>query len=452
MKRLQDFSFDSISVRTLQRGCLVLIAAVQFFMLVWGTYVQGSFSLSLAVFLNMISVFYAGASFRNITSPVGKKLFGAGLLFSAWVLLLQLDGFRDFENMAQYGPRFMLSCFLCDYLLMFTFAGIAEDPGQNRGLQIFGSAFLLSSPVFMVLSILLCANVVPASLQDQVKWIEVRLWTLWNSNILAGIFMITIGFLAMLIFTTRHKWVKILAAAMILPNFYFIALTNCRAVMWMTCLMLSGIVSFTVFDHRNFRSSFIKWASIISLGVLLFLLMVSLMNWFFAQHLSYVSSQLPELTKDAADVAVRRKSSENVSSLGGRFYRWKYIIEHGFTDLPVLVFGAGSIPEYLAPADCYHAHNSFLQTYLNLGLPGLLIALYLTYLAVKNAFILLFFRKSTMLQKVVSMLVGCLLVTQFFESYLFFADNKMIFFNATFLLCLGYMIRWVKEDSAEKTA
>lgn len=98
----------------------------------------------------------------------------------------------------------------------------------------------------------------------------------------------------------------------------------------------------------------------------------------------------------------------------------------------------------------YHAHNAYIQTTLQLGLPGLLFALWCSFLAVRSAVrILLLAPKGRVsaAEGLVSLSCLALLLGAISEVYLFTDQFSMC--NFVFMLLLGYALQTEKRLRTE---
>ena len=85
-----------------------------------------------------------------------------------------------------------------------------------------------------------------------------------------------------------------------------------------------------------------------------------------------------------------------------------------------------------------HAHNSFLQTAINYGLPAMLMALVLAVYALRSGLRLILSNKAAFGDQLLAGMLLVLLVGTITEPYLF-TDNLTIC-NFVFMLVLGYVI------------
>ena len=159
------------------------------------------------------------------------------------------------------------------------------------------------------------------------------------------------------------------------------------------------------------------------------------------------------MTKKDVEYFEYRTSSKHLLDLGGRSEVWGAAIE-GLKENPkVWVVGTRSVEEFLSGYSSQywcHVHNAWLQTFLTTGLAGFLLALCFTGMAIKNFFLLLFFRNAKMYQKIGAILLLCILLIQIFEIGLFLYSYPFGLVNALFMFLLGYTEIWVRDTEPLK--
>ena len=142
----------------------------------------------------------------------------------------------------------------------------------------------------------------------------------------------------------------------------------------------------------------------------------------------------------------------SMKSLNGRTEIWAAAMESLRDNPRILLTGTEHAGEIISPywkMDVQHAHNAWIQTLFQLGIPGLLAALALTGLAVWNGAVLLW-RNTDLLHSCVVMVVLCLMGCAVMEPYLFVANAQFHYFDFLFLLCLGYMDQWRRQTRNRK--
>ena len=99
-----------------------------------------------------------------------------------------------------------------------------------------------------------------------------------------------------------------------------------------------------------------------------------------------------------------------------------------------------------------HAHNSWIQTRMELGIPGLLLALLYTGIALIRCAWILLCRKADPGKKVIALLVLCIMAAGFLEPFLFVGDISTMFANFLFFFLTGFLGHWCRELYGRKPA
>lgn len=151
-----------------------------------------------------------------------------------------------------------------------------------------------------------------------------------------------------------------------------------------------------------------------------------------------------------APVFSDRSLKSSLGTLNGRTGTWKGAIAALKDNPRILLRGTYYVGEtvsyYKDPGSfaVEHTHNSYLEILFWLGIPGLIMALYFTFLAVRGC-IKILFGSSSMERKCAAMLCVCLLGSSMLEPLLFTGVIHYHFINFYFFLCLGYVNQWADE-------
>ena len=161
-------------------------------------------------------------------------------------------------------------------------------------------------------------------------------------------------------------------------------------------------------------------------------------------------SYLPEVKEDGTldTTSVQKDLRQDLLSLNGRTAIWKAAIQGVKGDVKLLVSGTDDPGVILAENGvpfALHTHNSFLEVLYTLGLPGLLIALAVTLLALRGA-VLLLWRNEDLWKSAVAMLALCLLACGMLEPYLFVSGSNQNYITLFFLTLAGYLHQWTVEE------
>ena len=135
----------------------------------------------------------------------------------------------------------------------------------------------------------------------------------------------------------------------------------------------------------------------------------------------------------------------DLRTLNNRTYIWRAALWLMRENPQFRIWGTGLTKDMVSSYNNFpvgHTHNSWMEVYVSLGIPGLAIALIFTLTAGLDALFLMFHRRTTMQQKVVCLLVICIMGAGFLEPYLFLSDKSYHFIDFLFFLCIGYMAQW----------
>lgn len=488
MEKGRELNSSTISAPSIQIGCLFFVSLLEIFYVVFGRGLNSAVSSSIHQFLCIAAVLFAAVSIRQPMNRQGRNLMALAMVFCAWFLLLQLSDLRfaispDYEN-----GRFLGSTFLCEYLLMLPFACLLDENQKTKGLKIFGWSCMAEALIITVFGIMLLLKIIPPSLTEVLQWIERnRLGVGWNPNGLGILLTIGISFCMIGIFMPGKRWVKPIYGMIALGAFVMLGLTNSMTAILGCCCIWAGVAFLAV--YRNRKKNILP--GLLAAGCTAVLIVVAL-NGFYKIHYNNFLQELAdtagvevsdvnwqettptepavsateekkELTSE--EVAERelkgtlahrdyRTSLEHVLLLGGRAAAWKSVLQSIAEHPAVLLIGARN-PGELVAAHYYkplsQCHNSWLQVLLEMGIVGLVLAVFITYLAVKNGIVLLFCRKTQLYQKIVCMLMLGIMLQHTMESGLFLSRYSYNLPNMVFLFCLGYVISWVKSAEPLET-
>ena len=381
-------------------------------------------------------VFLILALRRPLSRPAGWHL-AFGIAFSCWLLVTRYMH-------ALYGePPEIVGLYLSRYLVLLPFAELCGDGEDCRGLK--GGAVITWGVclVMCVLSALLVLGCLPQSLGQDVYWSGARLNTLWNPIIFATILFMGIALCVAGLFAVKKPWQRALLILGALVQFGSISLTHSRTVILCICAFILGTCLFTMGKRRILRS--IAWLLV---GVCL---AAAAYTGSEAVYLANNQRLIEETDYESAGFRVNDQGiltdgvtnqgslKEDIGSLNGRSNTWKAIFDVFRESKELRLFGTSRFRDRVLPGIA-HAHNSWLQMLVQMGIPGLLLSLVLTaQILLACARVLLRCqdpRKLTMTMWVLAMLpIG------FMEPFLFNAPHL----GDLFLLTCGYLWSWGKK-------
>lgn len=370
--------------------------------------------------------------------------------------------------------------FFSVYLLAYLFAAFSQDGKKQWGLHLASLAYIGASLMLVLLTLLMDTGLLPGFLQQHIYWNGSRLQAMWHPNICATIFLVGIGFCLFQMVQLQKKWYRVLLAVIAVILFVAMALTNCRTAIIMCGCIVGGLLFLCI--HNGSWKRFI-------LGIVAALVTIVLL--FNGAHMIYqanidrligqytreiivepeeaapasatspdshssssssgnsplrIDSETGEFTLSSG--AGQGSLSSDFGSMNGRTNIWKACVQAVRNNRSVMLFGSDKsgtfIREYVG-MDLDHSHNAWMDTLICLGIPGLLLVLIFTCIAVWNIWFVFWGKHIALGQKTIAMLTVCLLVSAMMEPYLFITDNYYHHIDFIFFLCLGYLVHWRSE-------
>lgn len=370
--------------------------------------------------------------------------------------------------------------FFSVYVLAYLFASFSQDGRKQWGMHLASIACIGAALMLALFTALYSADLLPGFLKPHIRWDGARLHVLWHPNIAANIVMMGIAFLLFQIVQARKTWFKVLCVITTVVLFYFMALTNCRTVIIMTSCIIAGLLFLRIYSNSNWKRFVIGAIVAVAVIALLFTTaqfifqrnedrLIAKYTLDLTEHSfadSIVSDDNPgnssSSSAEKAAVIINQETGEvtfsstapqgsfleDLSSLNGRSVVWKACLQAVREHPKVLLIGT-DLSDPLISAYMHwspgHAHNAWMETLICLGLPGLLIALAFTAIAVRHIWLTFWSKSAPLGHKVIAMLVLCLMGTSITEPYLFFSDYYYHHTDFMFFLCLGYLVHWRAE-------
>lgn len=462
--------------------CLLAIGMVDFLVITLAPY--------LNFYLNEMylipSILYLGFVLKQQKTSTAKQVFWLSGSMCAWFLIAQLIHHCMGLQTRPFGAIASVQ------LVALTFAATAED--KRRGLTLYMSVFLAGVFIVLCLAGLAIMNRVPVFLRNNAYFWKSGLIVMAHPSQLAGLLLIGIAF-ALVFFTISKKIiVKAALCAMIGFLTVTIAMTKCQAVIWVMSALYGAFCLFAIY-----RGTFSRFVISVIVAVLIFgstyAISQSIVRWYVSEQArrsmgAHVSTE-QIVCGSAADEAFMTanheernsahfgnmryllrsaKAEENnegegkadrfslrdtldrfLPSFNGRKKVWLEIYDVLKKDPKTILFGTDYTNSYMMEhtgRNYAHAHNSWLEVLIGLGLPGLFIVFLVTAIAFWNVFIILFGNQYELWQKCIALLEICLMAIGAMEFHLFLSGLHPTDF--TFFLCLGYMIQWRAADKASR--
>lgn len=399
-----------------------------------------------------------------------KRLLLAGIAI-AWFVLVQ------FIHKLSGMDTHPLATFFCIYLMAFPFASVSEDR-NNAGIKWMGGMFLTASLILVGYAGVLLLELVPDGLTQYLYWDGARMRVFWHPNISACFFMIGIAAAAAFLVQSRKPVVKVLMAMAIVLQFAAMALTNCRTTLLMTSALFGGILFFKIFKG-NWKQLILGLLAALIVFVGAFKISGSIYQWHNErlidkkyEEILAATEESQEETLTAAEENVPTEQptvinkedivlvsdneqgtlADDMRTLNGRTWIWQHALDAVRDSKMLALFGteyAGTVITAYHWTEIYHAHNSWLEALMRMGIPGLLMSLVFTALAVWSAVKLVFNRSVELWKKIVAMLTVCLLGAGFLEPYLFITNVYYHVTDFAFFFLAGYLDYWANAKTKE---
>lgn len=445
-------------------------------------------------YLVIPALLFVGASIttRLSRAAVQDLLTGlAALLWFAFAQCLQCLSWEAVDN---------LSLWWSIYLLAFPFAAVLKDGAAQAGLRFLAVTAIVVSLVMTLCSILLTLDILPLFLSEAVVWDdEGRLAVFTHPNCAGWMLMIGIGFTLAFLFQARNKGIRAALLAGGILQFLALALTNSRTTIVLSCALIAG-TTFLRLPRTGWKQHLAGALGALILMGTLFLLSDAVYDWNHGRLLEDSMARLAaeqaaaeqaaaetapvEFIEDAGEYPAdeedwtEAETEENFeipetfpeetkparpevwvtktrNSFGSDFWTmnnrtgiWSSAI-NTMNANPIYWFRGAAQPGVTAieggnDFGVMHLHNAWIQMLVGFGVPGLLIALYFTFLALRGALWALIGKGSSMWQKSVALLMLCMLVAGMLEPFLFTGYLYCHFITVVSMMCIGYLNHWYR--------
>jgi len=390
-------------------------------------------------------VIFAFAGMTVCTGRYGRSRdLWVGLAFVGWYVLS-----RILLRELYLDHSYLFLCNLsCAYLLGLPFAGTMDDGEKKHGLMLAAVIFGVGYGVLSWLSVLaaLGGEQITLPVLGTVLGMDpgdLRLHANTHPNISACLFLIAISLLIWLTAHLKRRWMG--AAALVLSAGLYagIALTVSRTAMIQTSVLAAGLV-FISGMRLPVKTAWKRTAVSLLLAAACLALVFLSFEWVNAGlgRLADSMKALAEETEEAALLAAERDIVQDLATMTGRTEIYAGILEM-LCDRPMAFLTGMRNSQMVQTMEKYidnvHAHNSFLQTLVNMGIPGLLMALWFAARALWASVKTVFCRKAAFADQVLAVFLLTLLVGTIPEPYLF--TEYLTACNFPFFLVLGYVLQ-----------
>lgn len=446
-----------------QYFCLAAALALEFLLMA----LRGYGFYFMENYIIVPTMLFLGMTFGKTLSPTARRQLLLSLGATFWFFIAQtLHYLMDMEVRN-------VGLFTSVYLLAFPFASFSRDGMKQWGLKLAAAACIGASLAMVCFTCLLSLDLLPGFLQPHIYWDGARLQSFWHPNICAIIFMMGIAFCLYLAVQNPAKWVKAMLTILAAVFFFNMSLTNSRTSIFMASTIIGGLLFFVIYDG--------KWKRFL-IGAVAALAVIALLfttaSTIFQTHNDLLISKYLQQA-DAADnddvdsgettpiiettsIIIQNDNGNlslyadagqssllgNLPNLNGRTVLWEDSIRYLLETPAVMLLGVDSSEEAIFEfwhLSRGHTHNSWIEIWMTLGLPGLVLSLLLTGIAVCFIWKNFWNPGSTLEQKIIALLVLCLMGAGMLEPYIFFSNIFYHYTDFIFFLCLGYLIHWRSE-------
>ena len=365
-----------------------------------------------------------------------KTAYWIGSAFVAWfavsrILLKELyldDSFTTF------------ACQSCTYLFAFPFAYNAKS---KNGLRIASVIWIIVYSLVAwigVFSAVYSQNITLPLFKTEILMDpkELRLYAGGHPNFAACMFMLAfmlaVWFAAQL--RTRCKLFPFLLAC--IGCYAGIALADSRTVMIQIACFSAGL-AFTRVTHTPLKNNWKKYLLASLAGIICLVVVFAGFDWVKLSVTALANNVTAHAEEVEKQVVAKRVLLD--TTLTGRTYIYRKLIQ--LIQQQPRIFLAGMrnselTRTILKATRTFHAHNSYLQTLLHMGLPALLMAFYFTVMAVWKSLKLIFNSRAAWTDQILAIMLLAFLLGTLTEPYLFsdFSLNA----NFPFFLILGYVL------------
>lgn len=405
---------------------------------------------------------FLGYVLREKQSAFSRRRLMLAVAAASWFVIVQcIHKLQGMENHPMATVFFI-------YLMAFPFAALTDDR-ENKGFWWIGSMFVTASLVLVFYTVLLMIDLVPAGLKAHLFWDGARLHAMWHPNINACYFMIGIGFSAAFWARAGKLWQKSLWLLAIAAQFLAMTLTNCRTVLLVTGALLGGVVFFRIF-RGNWKQFVLGLAAAAVLLVGSFKLSGAIYQWNNDRLLASASAaQAPseenavsveEISSEETGAVVEESTgvlvgenwqgtlAHDMRSLNGRTYIWKAALMAIRDSKALALWGteySGTVISVYNFFPVVHAHNSWMEVLMRMGLPGLALSLVFTAISIFSAAKLALSQKTELWKKTIAITAMCILIAGFLEPYLFITNVYYHVTDFMFFFLTGYLDFWANR-------
>lgn len=410
-------------------------------------------------YMTLPTLLFLGAALNQKLTPLAKKCLLLSGVMVLWFVTAQTNHLLADMGNSAFGS------FIVVYLLAFPYAAVTGDGQKHTGLKWIGGFYVAYSLLMTIFAGMLLMDIVPASMASGLKWAGTRAYLCAHPNGGACILMLGIGFSVYFMTQAQKRWTKNLWIVLTALQFFAQILTNSRTSIFLTCALFGGTLFFAMWNG-TVKRFFAGAAAALTVMVVLF----GASGVVFDLHSEIQINKIIQQTENNPNenlhydeatgeysvssdiISAQGTLAEDMGTLNGRTYIWKAAFTALQDNPAIKMWGT----EYAAVEISYrniwpvvNAHNSWIQILMELGIPGFLLAVVYTLVAIWNLWTLVWRKQENLCKKVVALLVVCILLASIMEIYLFTGETSGTYVNFVFFLSVGYLLQWNTDASAK---
>ena len=444
--------------RNLQFLCLIAAGIVIFPRMILTAFLPSFRVYQMEEYMVVPMLLFLGAALGQQLSPLAKKCLLLGAAMVGWYIVAQTNhllthmGTNSFANFAVV------------YLLAFPYAAATEDGRKSWGLKWIGGFYSAYAVLMVMFAGMLMLDAVPEVLAASVKWEGARVSIFSHPNGGACILLIGIGFTLYFMSQVKKKWAKIILGSFAALQIFVQVLTNSRTSILLTCAMIGGILFFMIWN-----GTWKRFAAGMAAAVAVIVILFSVFSNLFEMHSDYqirkvlaqgengdtqqitYNEETGEYALSGSMVVEQGELLQDMKTLNSRTLIWGAAIQSLQDNPPIKIWGteyASAEISYRMNAEIVNAHNAWVQILMELGIPGLLLALVYTLVGFWNMWKLVWRPQEDLGKKIVALIALCIMLASILEVYIFTPGMGSTFSNFAFFLCLGYLVQWNADAKA----
>lgn len=424
------------SKKTKSAAVLMLAAAAMTLVLVIFSFDRGT--LAMMHYVCPIAWAFVGMSLCLGSDRKQVDLW-VGAAFVAWYVLSRMLMREPFLNYSFS----MFSNLCCAYLLAFPFAHSMADGGKKMGLQTVAIIFVIGYGLLAwigILSVFTDSLITLPYLGTKVEMQRLRLWAGNHPNISACVFMVALLLGVWLLVHKLCRWLAVPVVLLCVGAYAGIALADSRTIMLQVCCFAAGLV-FLAMLRLPRRAMWQKTIIGLIAGALCLVLVFFSFSW-VKDGITCLVNQLTAHAETVENQVVANRSLlDDLATMTGRTPIYQKLLHLVWERPRILLTGmlnSDLVQVIRETSGAEHAHNSFLQTLLNMGLPGLLMAVFFAARAVWVSLKLIFNQKAAFADQILAVILLVFLVGTISEPYLF--SEYLTAANMPFFLIFGYAL------------